>query len=121
MKTSNKILLGTFVTALLILAGVHIAIYARFHGGHFTEKGFNAALDPDMKRYPLDKVAYIKVHNVSVNIHPDKDAAPLLVYSKHEENRYKIERKGDTLVLSGKEKDRNRWHSSVHFNVPGGM
>ena len=36
MKRSNKILLGGFLTAVLLLTAVHIGLFAKYKNGAFT-------------------------------------------------------------------------------------
>ena len=36
MKKSNKLLWGGFLTVLLMIAGIHIALYAKYKNGNYT-------------------------------------------------------------------------------------
>lgn len=122
MKTSNKILLGTFLIALLILAGIHIALFAKYKKGEFTLVG-DDMWPTNMLTYSLENVKYVSVENIeSITIH--KGDTSKLQYDKnteYDDNLLSITRKQDTLFLSGKSA-RNpdgKWYRNTVLSLNG--
>ncbi|RYZ62970.1 MAG: hypothetical protein EOO14_00575 [Chitinophagaceae bacterium] len=97
MKKSNKILLGGFLTLLLIFAAIHIALYAKYKAGDYT--AYNA--EDDLARLSMQQfpnIIFVSVHNVpgatikfSEVAQVEKEAKGDLAYA----------RKGDTLQITG--------------------
>ncbi|MEI6946756.1 hypothetical protein V9K67_06095 [Paraflavisolibacter sp. H34] len=118
MKTSNKILLGAFLTSLLLLSTMFLAVYARFRSGHFKKTGPDKQLI--MQTYPLDNITHIQANNMFVRVETDKkDPYPRLAYPKDEAGKFKIERRGDTLVLTAIEQGEFRQYSDVNLHLSG--
>jgi hypothetical protein len=120
MKTSNKILLGTFFTLLLIILAVHIAIYAKYKKGDYTLVS-DDMWPTNMITYSLENVKYVSLDNIE-NITVSTSDSSKLQYDKAEEgdeNMLSVTRKDDTLFLSGKSTTRNegRWYRRTHLSL----
>lgn len=115
MKTSNKILLGTFLTALLILASMHIALYAKFKNGEYTLVSDD--WHPNLASFSLDDVKHVSLDNIeNVTLHFSDSSR--LRYDKpgeNEENILSVSKKNDTLFVVGKSKKANvgRWYKQT--------
>jgi len=122
MKTSNKILLGTFLAGLLILLSVHISLYAKYKKGEFKIAG-DDMWPTNMITYSLDDVKYVSVDNLENLVIRQGDSSKLR-YDKPlegEENILSVIKKDDTLFLSGKSaRDKNgRWYRPTNLSVAG--
>jgi len=122
MKTSNKILLGTFLIALLILVSVHVALYAKYKRGDYTLVS-DDMWPTNMITYSLSDIKYVSVNNVeNVTIHAADSSK--LRYDKpgdDEDNFLEVNRRNDTLFLFGKSK-RNangRWYRGTALFFAG--
>jgi hypothetical protein len=122
MKTSNKILLVTFFTVLLIMVSVHVALYAKYKKGDFS------AVNDDM--WPMNMISqsltginYVSVDNVE-NITIQAGDSSELQYDKAmegDENILSVTRKADTLFLTGKSTKNNngRWYRRTNLSIAG--
>ena len=122
MKTSNKILLGTFLAVLIILLGVHISLYAKYKKGGFKIVG-DDMWPTNMITYSLDDVKYVSVDNLENLVISQGDSSKLR-YDKPIEgdaNSLSVTKKHDTLFLSGKsEKNKNgRWYRPTSLSLAG--
>ena len=122
MKTSNKILLGTFFTLLLILFAVHITLYAKYKKGDYTLVS-DDMWPANMITYSLENVKYVSLDNID-NITVSTSDSSKLQYDKADEgdeNILSVVRKDDTLFLSGKSATRNegRWYRKTHLSLAG--
>ena len=122
MKTSNKILLGTFLVALLILVSVHVALYAKYKKGDYTLVT-DDMWPTNMITYSLSDIKYVSVNNVeNVTIHAADSSK--LRYDKpgdDEDDFLDVKRRNDTLFLFGKSK-RNangRWYRGTALFFAG--
>lgn len=120
MKTSNKILLGAFLTSLLIIISVHVALYAKYKKGEFTLVS-DDMWPTNMVTYSLHNVKYISVDNIE-NLTIQASDSSNLKYDKPGDgdgNILSVTKKNDTLFLSGKG-DRNspgRWYRTTHLSL----
>jgi hypothetical protein len=97
MKKSNKLLLGGFLTLLLIFAAIHIALYAKYKGGDYTI--YNA--EDDLARLSMQQfpnILFVSVRNVPGATVKFSDVAQV---EKSEEDDIQYTRKGDTLQITG--------------------
>lgn len=97
MKKSNKILLGGFLTLLLIFAAIHIALYAKYKAGDYT--AYNAEDDvARLSLQPFPNILFVSVRNV-----PGATVKFSEVAQTEKENKGDMEyaRKGDTLQITG--------------------
>src|SRR6188768_830541 len=102
MKTSNKILLGAFLTSMLILVSIHITLYAKYKKGEYKVIGDEMWL-PNMLTYPLGDVKYVSFENID-NVTVLQGDSSKLQYEKADEdddNILSVTRKQDTLFLRG--------------------
>ncbi len=111
MKTSNKILVGAFVIALLILFSVHLTLYAKYKKGEFSI--VSNEWQPNLATLSLDNVKYLSVDNIdNISIHLS-DSSKLLYDKPQEkdEETLSFTRKDDTLFVTGKNDQGNiRWY-----------
>jgi hypothetical protein len=122
MKTSNKILLGTFFTLLFIILAVHITLYAKYKKGDYTLVS-DDMWPTNMITYSLENVKYVSLDNIE-NITVSTSDSNKLQYDKADEgdeNILSVIRKDDTLFLSGKSATRNegRWYRTTHLSLAG--
>jgi len=98
MRTSNKILLGVYLTAILILAGIHIALYAKYKTG-----GYVASKDVwklDYTRHQLKMVKYVVATGMdNITIIPSDTA--MLEIEKRNSSLVRFQVIGDSLILRG--------------------
>lgn len=63
MKKSNKFLLGALLTGILVLAGIHIAISAKYKSGNYT--AYDATKDDkDMEQRALANIRQVQLENI---------------------------------------------------------
>ncbi|MFI5155657.1 MAG: hypothetical protein ACHQEM_05705 [Chitinophagales bacterium] len=102
MRTSNKILLSVFLAAVLILAGIHIALYAKLKQGDFIPAKEMWKLD--FTRHELSRVKYILAKGMdNITIIPS-DTCWLEIEknnSYHFPSSIRYQVKGDSLIMSG--------------------
>ena len=122
MKTSNKILLGAFLTAMLIIASIHITLYAKYKRGEYKIADDEMWL-PNMLTYPLDNVKYVSLENLdNVTITPGDSTK--LQYEKADEdddNILSVTKRQDTLFLKGESvgKREGRWYRRTNLTLAG--
>lgn len=124
MKTSNKILLGAFLTALLILISLHITIYAKYKNGDYTEVSDTMWM-PNMATLSLDDVKVVAVDNIeSVALHlSDSSKLQYEKAAEDEENMLTFTKKEDTLFVAGKSRrnKEGRWYKQTHLYLANGL
>jgi len=122
MKTSNKILLGTFLAVLLILLSVHIALYAKYKKGEYKIAG-DDMWPTNMITYSLEDVKYVSVDNLENVVIRQGDSSKLRYDKpiKGDENMLSVTRKDDTLFLSGKStlNKKGRWYRPTSLSLAG--
>lgn len=96
MKKSNKILLVLFLVAILVLTGIHIALYAKYKNGSYTAYS-DTPNEEHLAVEPLNKYRQIQFVNVgSVLVHlSDK---PSLKYDKKLKEVKLLEKDGVLFV-----------------------
>jgi len=124
MRTSNKILLGTFLTILVILTAIHTALYAKFR-----QKEFITLEELHEERYSVYNLKDVRAVSLSglqnVVIIP-ADTARLEIEKNVNNNRVHYQLldgvltiKGDTLVKGNNpEPDRINSYNSVILYLP---
>jgi hypothetical protein len=96
MKKSNKLLLGGFLTLLLIFAAIHIALYAKYKSGDYTiYNGEDDLTSLSMQQFP--NILFISVRNVPGATVKFSDVAQV---KKGEDEELQYARKGDTLQIT---------------------
>jgi hypothetical protein len=122
MKTSNKILLGAFLTAMLIIASIHITLYAKYKRGEYKIAEDEMWL-PNMLTYPLADVKYVSLENLE-NINISQGDSTKLQYEKADEdddNILSVTKNHDTLFLKGQSvgKTEGRWYRRTNLTLAG--
>lgn len=122
MKTSNKILLSTFLAVLFIIVGVHIALYAKYKNGDYRIVT-DDMWPTNMVTYSLQEIKYVSVNNVE-NVTIEAADSSKLQYEKAEEgeeNILSVTKKNDTLFLTGKSSNDNhgRWYRRMNLSLAG--
>jgi hypothetical protein len=98
MRTSNKILLGIFLTAVLIIASIHVALYAKYKSGNFET--MKTVRDEEYMKNDLKPVHYI-VANGLENFKIIPSDTMRLEIEKSERESVKFSIIGDSLIIHG--------------------
>jgi len=97
MKKSNKLLLGAILTVILILAGIHIALSAKYNSGNVT--AYNELGDDKyMESRALTNIRQINLENIGY-VTVRYDATPSIRYSKGRKE-VAITEQGGVLTLT---------------------
>jgi hypothetical protein len=97
MKKSNKLLLGGFLTVILLITGIHIALYAKYKNGNYT---IYHPEDSSLQSFP--GVSFVTVRNVGGATVHFGDIAEL---QKVKGDVLQYVQKGDSLVITGRDGD----------------
>lgn len=121
MKKSNKILLGGFLTAVLLLTAVHIGLFAKYKTGAFTAYNEEDDLQPmSLQSFPHIKFVSVKnVNNVRLSF---ADTARVESMDKEWMDEISLSQSGDTLHLTGPDvsKHPNTYFRPLSVFVPQG-
>lgn len=113
MKKSNKILLGGFLTVLLIVAGIHIALFAKYKNGNYIVIPRKVKEENErMQRFP--NVSFVSIRNVHSAAVRFGDTATV---EKDREGLIKTEQKGDSLIIIGQSFIDERSNARVHASI----
>lgn len=93
MKKSNKLLLGALATIMLMITGVHIALYAKY------KKGDHTLYMPGQDLQTFNDIKYVSIRDVDNMLVTFGDTAQT---SKDNPDELLFDQKGDTLVITGK-------------------
>jgi hypothetical protein len=94
MKKSNKILLGGFLTIILLIAGIHIALYAKYKTGHYTiYQPADKEQQTPMQSFP--NVSIVTIRNCAADI----SFGDALSAETGKEKFIQYLRQGDSLVI----------------------
>jgi len=123
MKTSNKILLGIFLSPLLVIAAINLALYAKYKSGHYVAM---ATVEQDrFIRETLGNIRYVAVYGINnlgiqsadtAKLEIEKDAHGHLHYNIHGDS---LIIHGDSAVRRGMENEILRSYQSVNLYLPG--
>lgn len=125
MKTSNKILLVTFLTVILILVGLHVAIYAKYKKGDYV-LATDDDMWPNMVTQSLSNIKYVSIANVG-NLSIQTADSSKLKYdkpAKEEQGTLEITQRADTLFLLGKNQTENnngKWYRRMKLSLAGSL
>src|SRR5262245_10242332 len=97
MKKSNKILLGGFLTVILIITGIHIALFAKYKNGNYTIYPRQEEII-DSSRLEFQGIKTVRISNVFSATILLADRAQM---KKINEHIIRIEQKGDSLIITG--------------------
>lgn len=98
MKKSNKLLLGGFLTVILMITGIHIALFAKYKNGNYT------IFHPEDKRQEsrmqsFPAVSFVIVRNVGGATVRFGEKAEM---EKDKEEVVQYIQQGDSLIITGK-------------------
>jgi hypothetical protein len=97
MKKSNKLLLGGFLTVILMIAGIHIALFAKYKNGNYTiYHPEDKRASEKMQSFP--GVSYVIIRNVGAATVQFGDRAEV---EKVGEDVVKYVHNGDSLIIIG--------------------
>lgn len=123
MKTSNKILLGIFLSPLLIIAAINMTLYAKYKSGHYIAM---TTVERDrFIRQPLKNISYVAVYGLNnftvkaadtARLQIEKDEHGHLHYSIHGDS---LIIHGDSLLNKARENEILRSYQSVTLYLPG--
>ena len=100
MKKSNKLLLGGFLTVILLITGIHVALYAKYKKGDYTIYHEEDRLAGIMQPFP--NVSFVTIRNVyGAKIH-FSDRAEI---EKDKEDVIQYIQSGDSLIITGRERE----------------
>ncbi|MDB5206784.1 MAG: hypothetical protein JWR72_1859 [Flavisolibacter sp.] len=115
MKKSNKLLLGGFLTGLLLITAIHVTLYAKYKAGDYTV--YNAEGDlasQSMQTFP--NILFVSVRNVPDATVKFSDVAGV---EKVENPGVVYVRRGDTLLITGTDSTNNHdFDYRVALNLP---
>ncbi len=115
MKKSNKILLGGLLTVVLLLAAVHIALYAKYRNGHYIPYT-NELQSMVMQSFPHAK--FVSLHNIENAVIEQGDS---LKTEKKEKDEVSYVQRGDTLHISTDTSNQRRYWGDVYIQLPEGI
>lgn len=96
MKTSNKILIGTLVTAMLLFISLHATVYIKYKQGYY-----NLGKQWTYKKVSqLEGISHVSLENVKANL-SNSDTSSLSLADAHNKDWEKVEyvRRGDSLFV----------------------
>lgn len=120
MRTSNKILLGAFITLLLITVGIHVVLYAKIKNGDLEV--YRNTPTQSTERVALGVIKHVVIKGME-NVHVfESDTAAIEMY-KNWQKHFKYRVSGDTLAIEGNLSDSDyqmgsRVHSKVDVFIP---
>jgi hypothetical protein len=111
MKKSNKLLLGGFLTLLLLIAGIHIALFAKYKNGNYTIYHPEDNRGEKMQSFPnVSFVTFRGVRDATIQFGETAEA------EKAPADFIKYVQKGDSLIISGN--DRGDIRRQLNFTLP---
>ena len=125
MRTSNKILLGTFISVTVLLVGIHVSLNAKYSNGSFTvipnkkSDRFNVQILPAVKYVTATGLNHFNIiSSDTLKLETEKNHSSQL--------RVKVE--GETLIISGDTlikrnsfEDRQKTYSPVTLYLPSSI
>jgi len=97
LKTSNKILLGTLITALLLFGSLYAAVYIKFKKGDYIANA--ASCEIEVKHNP-EKISYVMLRDVGVYLHnAEKPGLQFTKLKVGKAREIKYEQRGDSLLV----------------------
>jgi hypothetical protein len=120
MKKSNKFLLGAILTGILVLAGIHIALSAKYNSGSFTAYN-ELESDKSMEARALTNIHQIQLENIGY-VTVRYDATPSMKYTKGVKSVAITEQGGVLKLTMPKAEDgKGSRDLSVHLYVDSSM
>ena len=125
MRTSNKILLGSFITTTVILVGIHVSLYAKYKKGDFIDivnenaLRFNMQILPGVKYVSATGLGHFNIiASDTLKIETEKNHPSQLRVSVEGET---LVITGDTLISRNAFQDRQRTYSPVNLYLPSSV
>jgi len=115
MKKSNKLILAGFLLIVFIITAINVTIYAKYKRGDYTI--YHA--EDYMEQVSMDSfpgIKFISIYNIVGGVATFGDIAE--VEKGIEKNRLQYSRVGDSLVITGMEKDNQRGRYRIAFTFP---
>lgn len=98
MRTSNKILLGAFITVIAVLTIIHVTLYAKMKSGHAI--AYVPDAQPDrFDNHQLSAKTYVSARGLK-NLRITSSQTPLLKIQKQNDNSISFSQSGDSLILN---------------------
>lgn len=114
MKKSNKLLLAGFLAVVVLITAIHVSLYAKYKNGNYTI--FHATDLSPQSMEPFPNVLFISIRNVAGATVTFSDVAAV---EKVEEGNIQYVRKGDTLLITGREGvNRRDFDYPIEFHLP---
>jgi hypothetical protein len=111
MKKSNKLLLGGFMTLVLLITAIHVTLYAKYRAGSYTV--YNAEEDElPLSRQQFPNILFVSVQNVPVANVRFSDVAQV---DKDKDDGLQYVQKGDTLQITGKANEENMGRHAAFY------
>jgi len=111
MKKSNRILLGIFLTAILLVTAVHVTLYAKYRSGDYTVLDDMSSMV--MQSFP--HVKFISVRNVGVSV----GFGDSTQVEKTANKAIRYYQKNDTLHVIGTDNSGDgKYRQSITVNLP---
>lgn len=123
MRTSNKILLGSFITTTVILVGIHVSLYAKYKKGDFIDivkaDRFNMQILPGVKYVSATGLNRFNIiASDTLKIETEKNHPSQLRVSVEGET---LVITGDTLIRRNAFEDREGTYSPVNLYLPSSV
>jgi hypothetical protein len=98
MKTSNKLLLGLFISILLVITMLNIAVYAKYKRGNFIS--FDTVNQKNYDEAALPPFKYIAITGMG-EVHLKKAASAKIQWANKVPRSFAYKVVNDTLFISG--------------------
>jgi hypothetical protein len=121
MKTSNKLLLGIFITILILTSAAQLMVYAKYKRGEFTE--FKREEFVPMEPLPVPAAHFVSLRNFGTCALKPSGTLRLEV-QKNNVDYIKYHLVNDTLIITGNSNgpdDRSRNNSLVNIYLPASV
>jgi hypothetical protein len=103
MKTSNKILLGGFMTALVLLGTVLATLFTKYRNKDYTY----LPPDDDMQSMVMQSFPHVKFVSVRHIANASVDFGDTASLGKLDAGHVSLVHRGDSLLITGKDSSRN--------------
>ncbi len=97
MRTSNKIILGIFLTPLLILTMIHLTLFAKYKSGNYI--AMKTVTEDRFERLALTHIISVSVYGLNNFTVIPSDTTKLEIEKDHNRLSYVVN--GDSLVVRG--------------------
>lgn len=121
MRTSNKILLGTFLATVLIITGIHIALKAKIDSGSLVELRTSIP-KPELERHQLTGVKNVRITGLGHCAVFNSDTAQIEL-PKNWKDLLDWKIVGDSLIVDAKRNFEygERVHQAITLHLPEGV